>query len=439
LGGGMAGLRFASPLISPALAASHDGLQAHNFIFCYFSGGWDILLGLDPRDPALFRDDNRAETRIQPGYDQLSEPFKVPFESKVPGIWFGPYMGKLADYADKMTVIRGMSMDTLTHQAGRRRFLTGKPPSGIQARGSSMSSVISGVLGPVSPVVNLSARVESFNVDQPNFASALTVATVDDLLRALRKGEISLESAEDEQIATLLNTFQSCRREERSAVRGLAHDARSAASNLVDANLDRYFDFNADNLEMEIVRSRYGLSGNLSTPNAGAAMAVAAITNGISRVVSVEIASGLDTHYDNWTDEQGPNQQAGFDLVHEMVKDLSERPYPGNTSESWLDHTTVIGFSEFARTAMLNATSGRDHSLTNACFLLGAGIKGGQVIGASSDFGMSPQPVNLSTGQVESGGEIIRPEHIHRTLLEMVGVTEDIADLRVPSIPVLKS
>ena len=166
-------------------------------------------------------------------------------------------------------------------------------------------------------------------------------------------------------------------------------------------------------------------------------MVVTAITNGISRCVSVEVASGLDTHYDNWTDEQGPRQRDGFDLIAAMVDDLASRPYKGSTSESWLDHTTIVGFSEFSRTPLLNPSTGRDHSLTNASFLLGAGIKGGQVIGASSDVGMSPQNVNLETGQVDPGGEIIRPEHIHRTLLESLGIFEDIGDLRAPSIPAL--
>ena len=86
---------------------------------------------------------------------------------------------------------------------------------------------------------------------------------------------------------------------------------------------------------------------------------------------------------------------------------------------------------------MLNANLGRDHSLTNACFLAGSGIRGGTVIGASSDIGMAPQSVNLETGLVDPGGEIIRPEHIHRTLLEGLGVTEDVGDLRAPAISAL--
>ncbi len=37
------------------------------YVFAYFNGGWDTLLGIDPRDPAIFNDDNAGVTRIQPG------------------------------------------------------------------------------------------------------------------------------------------------------------------------------------------------------------------------------------------------------------------------------------------------------------------------------------------------------------------------------------
>ena len=120
-----------------------------------------------------------------------------------------------------------------------------------------------------------------------------------------------------------------------------------------------------------------------------------------------------------------------------MLKRLKETEYKG-TGASWLDHTTIVGFSEFCRTPNFNGNMGRDHSLTNACFLAGAGIQGGQVIGRSSDVGMTPTLTNLATGQSapsgaegEEGISVVRPEHILRGLMVDVGITEDEADFRV--------
>ena len=88
---------------------------------------------------------------------------------------------------------------------------------------------------------------------------------------------------------------------------------------------------------------------------------------------------------------------------------------------------------------MLNANEGRDHALMNACLLVGGGVRGGRAIGASSDVGMEPTPTNLLTGLPDPGGEIIKPEHILRSLLHEGGVHDDVSDLRVEPLRALFS
>lgn len=140
-GGGLAAFGGLAPIVRLAKASGSGDTLDRYFVFCYFSGGWDILLGLDPRDPALFTDDTRSDTRIDPGYDRLLEVGKLPFTLST-GVMVGPYIGGLQRYADQLAIVRGMSMETLTHEAGRRRFITGKPPSGLLARGSSIASYL---------------------------------------------------------------------------------------------------------------------------------------------------------------------------------------------------------------------------------------------------------------------------------------------------------
>ncbi len=143
---------------------------------------------------------------------------------------------------------------------------------------------------------------------------------------------------------------------------------------------------------------------------------------GISRCITVRIASGLDAHFaDDWGALHGPLLRGGFDAVAALAADLAAREYL-DTGESWLDHTTIVGFSEFGRAALLNENGGRDHALTNACFLLGAGIRGGTVVGASSDVGMAPQAIDLATGTLDPNGETPRPEHVWEALLSTVGL-----------------
>lgn len=416
-----AGLTLGRPSIGRAGTGSDT-----RFVFCYFEGGWDLLLSLDPRDPALFRDDLKKSTRIQCGYDQLGSRYQELVTTSVDGMVFGPAIGGLARHADKLCVVRGMSMDTLTHEVGRRRFLTGHPPAGLQATGSSLSTVLAAQLARTEPVPQLSIGVESYNTDQATTASAIRVTSVDDLVRALRPGDHDVSVAEQAALDALLEEMEACGRFERSAVYRDAVAYREAAKRLVAQGLDGRFAFDAETPEMEALRDLYGIDpDDLESAAAQCAAAVTAVTNGISRVVSIQPATDLDQHGPEWSSAHPERLEAGFDLVAAMIDDLASREY-GDTGESWLDHTVIVGFSEFGRSPLLNSSGGRDHYLHNACFLAGAGIRGGAVVGASSNVGMAPQDLDLATGEVVDGGETVRPEHVFRALLSSVGVEEDV-------------
>lgn len=419
-----------------AHAQGHPDLPERYYIFCYFPGAWDILLGLDPRDPRRFNNGNLRNTRIQPGYELLQSGdglLRITRQGQI----FGPHIGDLRDLIDDGTVsvVRGMSMDTLTHEVGRRRFLTGKPPAGLQARGSNASVWLAEKLGQAQTIPNLSLQVEGYNDGRANYAAPLRVNNVADLLRALRPQEPLLGWRTAQQIGDQQRQAAECPPALRSKFWQAAEQGRIKAKDMVSADLDRLFDFSARNARMEALRGRYGFRNVNTDPEVQAAFAAQAIMGGVSRCVSIQVSENLDTHFDDWRRDQGPRQERGFNAVSRLIEHLRESEY-GRTGRSWLDHTTVVGFSEFSRTAMLNGNTGRDHSLTNACFIAGGGIAGGRIIGASSDVGLSPQKLDINTGRVSQGGEIIRPEHILQTLFNEVGIG-DAPDLRVPPVPAL--
>jgi uncharacterized protein (DUF1501 family) len=275
--------------------------------------------------------------------------------------------------------------------------------------------------------------VESYNVDQPNYATGLKVASVPDLLRSLKKSEPQMEGTLDAQLDALLTNFSQCQSAQKSGTWQAAESSRQKAREMVSSGFDKLFDFQAKTESMEALRDHYGIGASgaaaLQSPEAQAAVAATALMSGISRVVSIQVASGIDSHYDEWTTVHGPAQQRGFNAVSALIEDLAGRQYQ-NTGKSWLDHTVILGFSEFQRTALLNDRGGRDHSLTNGCFVMGAGIKGGQVVGASSDVGMEPMRANLVSGQLDQEGEYIYPEHIMQALMYDLGIEDDPADLR---------
>lgn len=429
-------------------AAPTATVKDRYYLFVYFAGGWDVLLSTDPRDPVQFNEGNAAKTQILPGYDKLkvgtaaSNQPQLVATSDGGTTLLGPYFGQMIGQFKKnrVALVRGMSMDTVTHEVGRRRYLTGKPPSGLLARGSSGATWLATLLGAEALVPNLAVRCESYNVDQPNFATGMKVSSVGDLTRALKASVSGLNAKNQQLIDAFLAQEAACPAAAGRGTWSTAEASRLKARQMAAAGLDKLFDFQAKTPAMEQLRGYYGIPTSdvaLAGLPAQAAMAVTALTGGLSRVVSVTLTDSLDTHFEDWTTAQGPRQQAGFDLVAKMIDDLAARPFAGQPGSSWLDHTTVVCFSEFSRSPTLNANSGRDHHLSNVCVLAGAGIQGGRVIGASSDVAMAPQPVHLQTGKVDAGGEILKPEHIYMALLSQLGVQGDPYDLRVDPLKAL--
>jgi uncharacterized protein (DUF1501 family) len=74
-----------------------------------------------------------------------------------------------------------------------------------------------------------------------------------------------------------------------------------------------------------------------------------------------------------------------------LLKDLKSR--------GLLDSTLVVWHTEFGRLPISQSISGRDHNPAGfSVWMAGGGIKGGQVIGATDEFGyhaaVDPHPVN---------------------------------------------
>ena len=437
IGGGALAVSQADFMTNLVMAQSNnqDAPKRH-YIFCYFGGGWDVLLSLDPRDPRAFpsTEENLRRTQIQPAYEQQTRPDADVVRSRE-GHLFGPYMGELLRHSDKLAVVRGMNMETLSHASGRRRFLTGKAPSGSLARGSNGATWLASHLGKDNLVPNLSLRVESYNRDQPNYATALRVSTVPDLLRALRPADPLLDPLLGRQVDASLKALSNCPDAKLSRAWQKAEYARIQSENLVKGSLSGYFDFTARNDLMDPLRARYQFNRLDNSPAVSAALATQAIISGVSRCVTVNLVGGLDSHSGTaWQQDHGVRQETGFTAVARMVDELASHQY--DAESTWLDHTIIVGFSEFSRTPMLNLSGGRDHHLTNSCFLIGGSVRGGQVIGGSSDVAMQSVNVNTRTGRVDPNGEVIRPEHVLRSLYDEVGIGSE-PDLRVGPLDTL--
>ncbi len=403
------------------------------FLFCYFPGGWDQLLLLDPRDPAVFTDAARPRTLIDLRYGDIDGVYGLRARLvPAPGtpFVFGPLAHRegarvqLTDFADRMAVIRGVDMLALGHEVAYRYFLTAQFPVGTSARGSSVATELVALMAPrvARPLNNLSVSVESYNDRFPGDTTALLVQNADDLNLVLGPGTPAEPDVVERAIAARRLRAEPCADDvyDRRDLLTNARRSIEAAAGLVRDQTWRDFDFiRATTPAAEAIRARYGFApGQAAHPGARAALAAQAIKTGVSQVVSVALNDLADTHY-------GTNSvhvrllQPGLSAFVALLDDLRSSPHPeGGT---FLDHTTVVGFSEFSRAPLFNSFNGRDHHQAGSLMLLGAGIRGGTLVGATSDVGMAPVPWNLDSNRPREGGTVIKPENIAATLLATIG------------------
>ncbi|PTL77185.1 DUF1501 domain-containing protein [Vitiosangium sp. GDMCC 1.1324] len=400
------------------------------FVFVFFAGGWDQLLALDPRDPDVFTPERVPETRILPGYNLFVDP-SFPSRPIVPAtrpgaapsnITFGPAVSKLAAHYDLMTVVRGINMTTLVHEEGMRYFITGTRPLGASARGSSTATEIVGQMVPRVPIPSISYNMETYNDRYPGSANALKVNRSQDLLLALSPSPQQLDSELEKQLVDLRGQPITC--EQAAYGAGGVGDryrlSRGQMQQVLSSRLDNAFRFELPaNAE---VRAFYGLpgSGPYDSSAGRAAMVATALKKGISQCVSINLVGNLDTHLGTQT-VHATYLRTGFDALALLVDDLRRSPHP--SGGNFMDHTTLLAFSEFARTPLINSNTGRDHHLTSSCLLMGAGLKHNQVFGHSGDIGMAPGVVDLKTGARDpNNGTHILPDHIIATVLASAGL-----------------
>ncbi len=417
------------------------------FIFVYVPGGWDQLLFLDPRETEfeLPRDQYQAEaerTQVETNYSELTPYYHPqglfrPFPEN-PEFSFGPAvagynrdgtlqhprnLASLAERGIPMSIVRGVNVGTLGHEPGYLYHLTGEPSVGSAARGASVPVRIAAQLGGLDPalagtiVPTVTLGVDSFTDSREGRYAALRFSSIDETQRILARPASLVEAPEVEtELALFAERFGD------GMLSSQLQAARSQTEEIFAAGLAERFQFLSRNdEESRAIRDRYNLGrdGGRGGPLAFAAQA---IKSNLAQLVSVRLPGGGDSHGGGSLSHSRGLLPALVGLAS-MIEDLADSPAE-SLEGSWLDHTTIIVFSEFARTPRFNVYGGRDHHLTSSVLLAGAGVRGASVVGASSEVGQHPLPYDFENQQLaaEGAGRDITPKDLAATLLASAGL-----------------
>jgi hypothetical protein len=161
--------------------------------------------------------------------------------------------------------------------------------------------------------------------------------------------------------------------------------------------------------ESELTKSLYGLDNKISEPfGRQCLMARRLVEHGV-RFVQVFAGGVGNQNVDTW-DAHGDVKSNHTQHAAEV-----DRPIAGLLTDlggrGLLDRTLVVVHSEFGRMPISQRGVGRDHNPgTQTVLMFGAGIKGGQTIGSSDEFGYKAQEQPISY------------HDLHATMLHLLGL-----------------
>lgn len=344
-----------------------------------------------------------------------------PIATSAAGVFVGEHIPRVARQAHRYAIVRSVTHPDNTHTVAMHYMLTGhrhprpatnpqREPTDFPTFGAVMrylrpgqSSLPSGI-SLNAPANQVSANNHIF----PGFFAGWLGAKHDPLLIAQDPSAADFQPfppATDsiERIVARRGLLATVDRQQRSLA------AAAEASGLRD-NYERAFDLVASagvrqafdlKHESERVRETYGLSAF----GQGTLLARRLIEAGVP-LVTVNWARDdafWDTHKDNFKllkDSLLPPFDRAFSA---LLDDLAER--------GLLDETLVVCLGEFGRTPKINAAAGRDHwAACNSVVLAGAGIRGGQVFGASDRLAAYP------------AASPVTPEDLAATIYHALGI-----------------
>jgi hypothetical protein len=330
-------------------------------------------------------------------------------DTNVTGVQVAETFPKVAQVADKLTIVRSLYHTIPSHGPAAVFMTTGnKPTAALQypALGSVAAKTLKTDVG-VPPYVNF-GDVRNGQVGQAGYLGTGYNPFIIEgsapagkggggfSVRGLTlKGTFTLEDLEkrDALLRKFDTGFDGLDRS-NELVDGLDTFHQQALEILKSDKTRKALDLTA---EKPAARERYG-----NTPFGQGALAARRLVEAGVRFATVSFG-GWDTHGQTFQAHKTRLAPTTDTVLAALVSDLDER--------GLLDSTIVMCAGEFGRTPKINKNSGRDHwARSMACVLAGGGFKRGYVHGSTDAGGMAPAT------------EPVTPDDVAGTIFHTLGV-----------------
>ena len=395
------------------------------FILIHAGGGWDVTTWADPRNekrgiimPASTENTDVATLKRwvdQPMEDGTRSFKKV--EIKGSNIVFGPGIGDLGDHYDRLCLINGLAMNTVSHPDGSNFSASGRHLVGGRAPQASLDTMLANEMGKEQtfPIVSVQFPSSYVGDNLDRRVVPLVVGEIGTISRSLTRSKV-YDSDEDRELVTSMLAAESRDLAKKAAypdvLTGMSLQYESLLAMLKGKLQDA---FSADSLKK--AHPEFNYKGRLvGQRSVNAAFALEAMKRDLVRAVSFQV-SGFDTHNTNYRN-QAPLQAEMFDMVAILLKSLDETPHPTLQGKKLSDHTHIMIVSDFCRTPQINRGMGRDHYPNNSALVISPKFKGNFVFGKADDEQLLPVP----TKDFPSGKRAISPPDLLATFLHAFAI-----------------
>ena len=424
--GGSAAAALGTPLFR-AFAGPEVSSDEY-FIFIHAQGAWDITVGLDPRNQraGLIEPGSTATIDINPlkKWVSLSTPLDgvnassgYSFELVRPPsgpLVFGPGIGDLIRHYDRLTVVNGIAMNTVSHQDGTAFSATGRHLAGTKTAGPSIDTMMANSfgLGQLLPAVSINYPSSFVGQGLDRRAVPLTISGVGTLAASLRRSALYESAAARDGVTALLS------REAQDLASMSANPDVLNGMYLQYEGLRRMNGENLINLFTDsYLRGKYtNFAYSTMSASVNAAFTLESLARNATRCVSFAYGS-FDTHFTNYRN-QPLLQQNLFDLIAIMLDYLDVMPHPTKPADKLSEHTHILVVSDFCRTPNINAALGRDHYPNNSSLIISPRFKGNMSFGQSDP----EQLLSLPAKTFADGRRPVTPPDVLASMVSAMGI-----------------
>lgn len=424
--GGSAAAALGTPLFR-AFAGPEVSSDEY-FIFIHAQGAWDITVGLDPRNQraGLVEPGSTATIDINPlkKWVSLSTPLDgvnassgYSFELVRPPsgpLVFGPGIGDLIRHYDRLTVVNGIAMNTVSHQDGTAFSSTGRHLAGTKTAGPSIDTMMANSfgLGQLLPAVSINYPSSFVGQGLDRRAVPLTISGVGTLAASLRRSALYESAAARDGVTALLS------REAQDLASMSANPDVMNGMYLQYEGLRRMNGENLINLFTDsYLRGKYtSFAYSTMSASVNAAFTLESLARNATRCVSFAYGS-FDTHFTNYRN-QPLLQQNLFDMIAIMLDYLDVMPHPTKPADKLSEHTHILVVSDFCRTPNINAALGRDHYPNNSSLIISPRFRGNMSFGQSDP----EQLLSLPAKTFADGRRPVTPPDVLASMVSAMGI-----------------